>query len=49
MRMIGKTIKSCTLKDCRCANYHDSKGKALEKRLAKRQEKQRLRNELRKY
>lgn len=47
--MLGKTVKTCSLKNCRCANYHDSKGKTLEKRLVKRQEKQKLRNELRNY
>lgn len=54
MRMLGKLKKTCRAnmrgsQVCDCGNAHDSKGKTLEKRLVKRQEKQKLRNELRKY
>ncbi len=47
MRMIGRKVPTCCMGD-RCCNAHDSLGRKVERRLAKRREKQRLHRELNK-
>ena len=40
-KMIGRKIPTCCMGD-RCCNAHDSLGRKIERRLAKRREKQQL-------
>ena len=41
-KMIGKHAQVCRLGTCRCSNANDSKGKVMERRLAKRRDKVRF-------